>query len=44
MILKLNDLHIDLSYTYKLNFKGHQDQVQSPLISKVSVFSCIVQS
>lgn len=24
MTLKLNDLHIDLPYTFNLNFKGHQ--------------------
>lgn len=26
MTLKLNDLHVDWSYTFNLNFKGHQVQ------------------
>lgn len=26
MTLKLYDLHVDLSYTFNLNFKGHQVQ------------------
>lgn len=30
MTLKLNDLHVDWSYTFNLNFKG--PQVQSPFL------------
>lgn len=26
MTLKLNDLHVDLSYTFNLNFKSQQEQ------------------